>query len=71
MKRIKRWHIHVGIHTSWVIAAICALIFSAAVLEACQKREKQFGAVSWGQTVLADQPTATTCWERVSSWLRD
>lgn len=60
------WKHWVAVHSTLLLSVFAALlVFSVTVHEVCQHKEKQFGAVAWGQTVLADRPTYKTCLDRV------
>jgi hypothetical protein len=59
---LKQRAVHI---TLLLIVAAVLLVYSASVPELCQRTEKQFGGMVWGQHTFAEQPSYKTCLDRI------
>ncbi len=48
----------------FIVAAVL-VVFSGAVPELCQHKEKQWSGMVWGQHLWAEPPTYKTCLDRI------
>ena len=51
--------------TLLLIVAAVLLVYSRAVPELCQRKERQFGGMVWGQHAWGESPSYKTCLDRI------